>query len=137
MKIYSESIPLQSSKKREAINVHSRVKAAIEKSGLREGVAIVSSLHSDTAVILLQDDPALLEQLDRYLVRLTAIGETGLPAPVLEGAPAAQIQGALLGRQVALTFSEAHLDFGAREAVFFLELDGVRPRSLVIKILGE
>jgi secondary thiamine-phosphate synthase enzyme len=137
MTIYSESIPLQSSKKREAINVHSRIKAAVEKSALREGVAIVSSVHSDTAVILLQDDPALLEQLDRYLDRLTAIGEIGPSATPLDPAPAAQIQGALLGRQVALTFSEARLDLGAREVVFFLELDGIHPRSLVIKIIGE
>jgi secondary thiamine-phosphate synthase enzyme len=137
MKIHSESIPLQSSKKREAINVHSHVKAAIEKSTLREGVAVVSSVHSDTAVLLLQDDPALLEHLDRYLDRLIAIGETSPASSPIETAPAAQIQGALFGRQVALTFSEARLDLGTREAVFFLELDGVRPRRLVIKILGE
>lgn len=137
MKIYSESIPLQSSKKREAINVHSRVKAAVEKSTLREGVAIVSSVHSDTAVILLQDDPTLLEQLDLYLDRFIAIGETSPAATPLEAALAAQIQGALLGRQVALTSSETRLDLGTREAIFFLELDGIHPRSLVIKIIGE
>jgi thiamine phosphate synthase YjbQ (UPF0047 family) len=39
MKIYSESVPLQSSKKRESINITSRIKAAIEKSTFREGVA--------------------------------------------------------------------------------------------------
>lgn len=137
MKIYGESIPLQSSKRRQAINVHSRVKAALEKSAVREGVAVISSPHSDTAVVLLHDDPSLLEQLDRYLDQLAAVGDPRSAAPPLEPGAAAQIQGALLGRQVVLTFSEARLDLGPREAVFFIELDGVRPRHLLVKILGE
>ncbi|MGH9688791.1 MAG: hypothetical protein ACRD5K_17045 [Candidatus Acidiferrales bacterium] len=43
MKIYGESFPLQASKQREALNIHSRVKAAIEKCGLRDGVCVISS----------------------------------------------------------------------------------------------
>lgn len=140
MKIFSEPIPLQSSKHREAININSRVKAAVEKSTFREGVVIVSSLHSDCAVVLLQDDPAILDLLDRTLDRLApaeeseendrATGPTGQ-------SPAAHIQGALLGQRVAIPFSDARLDLGPREAIFFVELDGIRPRRLIVKILGE
>lgn len=138
MKIYSESVPLQSSKKREAINVISRIKAAVENSTFREGIAIVSSLHSDTAVILLQDDPVLLEQIDRYLDRLTEISDKGVAATTtVETVPAPQIQSVLLGQQVVIPFSEARLDLGPGEAIFFLELDGIRPRRLIVKILGE
>jgi len=140
MKIYSDSVPLQSSKQREAININSRVKAAVEKSALREGVVIVSSLHSDCAVILLQDDPAILDLLDRTLDRLASSEkseeDTGLTGSIGEN-PAAHVQGALLGQRVVITFSEARLDLGPREAIFFVELGGIRPRRLIVKILGE
>jgi secondary thiamine-phosphate synthase enzyme len=136
MKIYSEPIPLQSSKQREAININSRVKAAVEKSALREGVVIVSSLHSDCAVVLLQDDPAILDLLDRTLDRLAPLDD-GLAPGADAPNPAAHVQGALLGQRVVMPFSDARLDLGPREAVFFVELDGIRPRRLIVKILGE
>ena len=135
MKVYSESIPLQSSKKREGINIHSRIKAAVEKSGLREGVAIVSSIHSDCAVVLLQNDPGILEQLDRTLDRLAPPED--LSPDSEEHAPSAHIHGALLGQRVAISFSDGRLDLGPREAVFFFELDGIRPRRVIVKIIGE
>ncbi|MGH9716241.1 MAG: secondary thiamine-phosphate synthase enzyme YjbQ [Candidatus Acidiferrales bacterium] len=136
MKIYSESISLQSSKKRDAMNINSRLKAVVEKSAFREGVAIVSSLHSDSAVVLLQDDPSVLDQLDRFLDRLVPADDDRATGSGQQ-TPAAHIQGALLGHHLAIPFSEGRLDLGPCEAVFFVELDGVRPRCLVVKVLGE
>ncbi|HVB85236.1 MAG TPA: secondary thiamine-phosphate synthase enzyme YjbQ [Candidatus Dormibacteraeota bacterium] len=137
MKIYSESIPLQSAKKREAINVSSRIKAAVEKSTFRDGIAVVSSLHSDCAVVLLQDDPGILNQLDRALDHLASSEDDDLALRSAEQNPAAHIQGALLGQRVVIPFSDGRVDLGPREAAFFVELDGIRPRQVVVKILGE
>ena len=50
MKIYNEQITLQSKKAREIVNITTQVKAAVEKSGFRDGIALVSSLHSNSAV---------------------------------------------------------------------------------------
>lgn len=138
MKVYSESLPLQASRKREAINIHSQVKAAVEKSGVREGVAVISSPDSATGVVLMQDDAGSREQFLQWLERLASAGYgTGPTAIVPESAAAMNFDGVLLGRQIALTLSESRLDLGPREAVFFIELDGVRPRRVAVKILGE
>lgn len=135
MKIYSESVPLQSAKKREAINISSRIKAAVEKSTFRDGIAVVSSLHADCAVVLLQDDPSILDHLDRTLDRLAPPDDLAPDSD--EHNPAAHIQGALLGQRVVIPFSDGRLDLGPREAVFFFELDGIRPRRVIVKIIGE
>jgi len=136
MKIYSEYVPLQASNQRETLNITSRIKAAVEKSTFRDGVAVVSSLHSDCAIVLLQDDRAILDQLDRALDRLAPPDDD--PAAIsTEKNPAAHVQGALLGQRVIVPFSDARLDLGPREAVFFVELDGIRPRRLIVKIFGE
>jgi secondary thiamine-phosphate synthase enzyme len=135
MKMYTESIPLQSSKPREAVNIHSRVKAAMEKSGLREGVCVVCSLSSDCALVLLQPESDFRREFDGWLDQLGAdsqiqTGTFGVSFPV-------HLHSALLGQQLTIPFSEGRLDVGSGEAIFFIELNGVRPRRVVVKVLGE
>jgi secondary thiamine-phosphate synthase enzyme len=135
MKIYGESIPLQSSRERRALNINSRVKAAVEKSGLRDGVAIVSSLHSDSAVVLMHEECEPRGELDRWLERLdTDTDDRSLGS---RDAFSARFHGLLLGQQVIVPFSDSRLDLGPGEAVYFIELAGMRPRRVVVKILGE
>ena len=57
MKIYNEHVTLQSKKPREVFNITTRVKAAMEKSGFRDGVILVSSLHSNSGVIVNEEEP--------------------------------------------------------------------------------
>jgi thiamine phosphate synthase YjbQ (UPF0047 family) len=69
MKIYNEQITIQSSKLREIFNITSQVKAAMEKSTVRDGIILVSSLHSNSAVIVNDEEPGFLEDLDRWHCR--------------------------------------------------------------------
>ncbi|MGH9738988.1 MAG: secondary thiamine-phosphate synthase enzyme YjbQ [Candidatus Acidiferrales bacterium] len=139
MKIYGESFPLQASKQRETLNIHSRVKAAIEKCGFRQGVCVISSPDSDSAVVLMQDDAEVLQDvlqdLDRRFERIGSEPVSGIYSA--ESNSSARFQAMLLGQQVTIPFSEGRLEIGAGEAVFFLELNGVRPRRVVVKIFGE
>lgn len=135
MKIYTESIPLQSSKAREALDIHSRVKAAVEKSSLREGICVVSSLSCESAVVLLQPDSDFFGEFAGWLDQLGSdpqnhAGTFGANFP-------ARIHSLLLGQQLTIPFSEGRLDTGPGEAIFFIELNGVRPRRVVVKVLGE
>jgi secondary thiamine-phosphate synthase enzyme len=135
MKIYNEPLMLQSAKPREQFNITTRVKAAMEKSGFRDGIILVSALHPDSAVILGDEDPGFLAELEGWLERL------GLSDEALKGSPAgsaaARLQGLLLHHQVFIAFSEGRLDLGHGQAVLFIELDGLRPRRIVVKVIGE
>jgi thiamine phosphate synthase YjbQ (UPF0047 family) len=135
MKIYTESIPLQSSKARQAVNIHSRVKAAAEKSGLRDGVCVISSLSSDCALVLLQSESDRFTELDGWLDQLGS-GPQGKDE-TFGTAFSATPRPLQLGQQLTIPLSEGRLDMDSGEAVFFVELNGVRPRRVVVKILGE
>jgi secondary thiamine-phosphate synthase enzyme len=135
MKMYTESIPLQSSKTREALNIHSRVKAAVEKSGFRDGICVVCSMSSDCALVLLQPESDFLGEFDGWLDQLGP--DSQIQASALGVNFPICIQSLLLGQQLTIPFSEGRLDIGSGEAIFFVELNGVRPRRVVVKILGE
>ena len=67
MKIYNEQITIQSKKSREFFDLTTQVKAAMEKSSFRDGIILVSSLHSNSAVVVNDPEPGLLEDIDAWL----------------------------------------------------------------------
>jgi secondary thiamine-phosphate synthase enzyme len=134
MKIYTESIPLQSSKSREAVNIHSRVKAAVEKSGCRDGICVISSLSSESAVVLMQPESDFRE-FDAWLDQLGSDPQNHAAA-VGANFPA-RLSSLLLGQQRTIPLSEGRLDIGPGDAVFLVEFNGARPRNVVVKIVGE
>jgi thiamine phosphate synthase YjbQ (UPF0047 family) len=42
-----------------------------------------------------------------------------------------------LGQQVVLALTGGKLEMGPWQSIVFAELDGLRPKKIVIKILGE
>ena len=141
MKIYNEQFSLQSQKQREVFNITTRVKAALEKSGLREGILLVSSLESNTAIILNAASPQAISDLDERLDEFSPDGDASAPTDtnigLSEAAGKTRFPTFALSRQIVISFSENRLELGNDQAVLFLEFDGRHPRSVAIKMIGE
>jgi secondary thiamine-phosphate synthase enzyme len=137
VKIYNEHITLQSQKPREVFNITSQVKAAMEKSSFREGIILVSSLHSNSAVIVNDDEPGLLEDLDAWLSQLAPVADNYKHKGRFESNAAIHFQSLLLHHQAIVAFTEARLDLGPWQSILFVELDGLRPKRILVKVMGE
>ena len=137
MKVYNEQITLQSQKPREIFNVTTRVKAAMEKSGLREGIILVSSLHSNSAVIVNDDEPGFLADLEKWLTEVAPVRSDYNHQGRFENNTAVHLQSLLLHHQVIVSFTEGRLDLGHWQFVQFVELDGMRPKRILVKVMGE
>jgi len=137
MKIYNEQITLQSQKAREVFNITSQVKAAMEKSSFRDGIILVSSLHSNSAVIVNDSEPGLLEDLDAWLNQLAPLTGAYKHQGRFESNSAIHFQSLLLHHQVIVAFNEGRLDLGPWQSVLFVELDGLRPKRILVKVMGE
>lgn len=134
MKIHNEQITFQSQKARETFNITRQVKAAMEKSGFGEGIILVASLHARSAVIVHDDEAALKVELESW--ELGEAAQTGAGAAGAGGLPAGLL-GLLLQHQVVVPFGEGRLELGGDEAIVFVELDGLRPRRITVKVIGE
>jgi secondary thiamine-phosphate synthase enzyme len=137
MKIYNEQITLQSQKPREIFNITTQVKAAMEKSGFRDGIVLVSSLHSNSAVIVNDDEPGFLQDLDKWLGDLAPMRDDYNHQGRFESSAAIHLQSLLLHHQVVVSFTEGRLDLGPWQFVQFVELDGLRPKRILVKVMGE
>lgn len=137
MKIYNEQITLQSMKPREVFNITPQVKAAMEKSGFRDGIILVSSLHSNSAVIVNDDEPGFLEDLDIWLNQLAPIRDDYKHKGRFESNASAHFQSLLLHHQAIVPFTDGRLDLGPWQFILYVELDGLRPKRTLIKVMGE
>jgi secondary thiamine-phosphate synthase enzyme len=137
MKIYTDVLTFQSAKKREFINITPQVKLALEKSAFRDGIILVSVTHSNAAIIVSDDEPGLLEDLQTWLEQLAPEREDYKHRGRFESNTGIHLQSLLLHHQVVVPFTEGRLDLGPWQFVLFAELDGQRPKRVVIKAMGE
>jgi secondary thiamine-phosphate synthase enzyme len=137
MKIYNEAISLQSQQPREVFNITTHVKAAMEKCGLRDGIILISSMHSNCAIIVNDNEPAFLKELENWLAQIAPLQLISESQNTSASKAAAHFQSLLLNHQVIVSFTERSLDLGSGQFVQFVELDGLRPRRILLKVIGE
>jgi secondary thiamine-phosphate synthase enzyme len=137
MKIYTDTLTVQTPKARELFNVTPELKAALQKSGFTDGVVIVTSLHVNAAIIVCEDEPGLLQDLDAWLEQMAPRHDQYKHERKYESNAGVNLQTLLLNNSVIVPITEGRLELGPWQAVFFVELDGGRPKRYVIKILGE
>jgi len=137
MKIYSETLTVRTDKKREIFNITPQVKAALAKSAFHEGIVLVSSLHISAAVIVHEDETGLHEDLFAWIDQLAPRRDDYRHGSKFESNAGINLQTLLLHHQVMIPIAEGRLDLGPWQNVFFLELDGGRPKRYTIKVLGE
>ncbi len=137
MPIYNEEITLQSTKLREFFNITPNLKAAVEKSGFSDGLIVVSSLHSNSAVFVNDDEPGLLQDLEAWLDQMAPASADYKHQGRFESTSAVHLQALLLNHQAIVAFTGRRLDLGPWQFVIYADLDGQRPKRILVKVMGE
>jgi secondary thiamine-phosphate synthase enzyme len=137
MKIHTDTLTVHTQKSRELINITPQVKAAVQKSGITDGLILVSSLHINAAVIVCEDEPGLLEDLNAWLDQVAPRHENYKHGRQFESNAGVNLQTLLLNHQAVIPLAEGRADLGPWQNVFFVELDGGRPKRYIIKVMGE
>lgn len=138
MKHYREEVWMQTKKRYEIVHITDTVQCAVTKSGIRNGLCLVNSMHITSSVFindneggLHQDFLAWVEQLAPYSIPKYKHNLTG------EDNGDAHLKRTIMGREVVVAVTDGQLDFGPWECIFYGEFDGQRKKRLLIKIIGE
>jgi secondary thiamine-phosphate synthase enzyme len=140
MKSYREILTLNISKRMEFVNITPQVIAAVNQSGIREGLVLVNAMHITASVFINDDEPGLHQDYKNWLEQLAPFD----PSPnryahnrTGEDNGDAHHKRQIMGREVVVAITEGQLDFGPWEQIFYGEFDGRRPKRIMIKIIGE
>ncbi len=132
----TEYLVMKTETARQLVNITERVREIVRGSGVRDGLALVSSMHITSAVFVNDDETGLLKDIERWADRLAPPGDyehhrTG------EANGDAHLKNLLLGHQVVLPVTRGDLDLGPWEQLFYGEFDGRRPKRVIVKVVGD
>ncbi|HPA47167.1 MAG TPA: secondary thiamine-phosphate synthase enzyme YjbQ [bacterium] len=137
MKSHTEYMTFNTPKRREYINITSRVEEAVSNSEIQEGMVLVSAMHITAGVYVNDAESGLIQDIDEWLDRLAPQGPDYRHHRTGEVNGDAHLKNLLIGHEVILPITNGRLDLGPWQQVYYAEFDGRRPKRLIIKVMGE
>ena len=138
MKSYRRELTLTLPQRRQFVNITPQVDAALEESGIREGLLLCNAMHITASVFINDDEPGLHADFETWLEKLAPEKPHSQYAHNgYEDNADAHMKRQVMGREVVVAVTRGRLDFGPWEQIFYGEFDGKRPKRLLIKIIGE
>ncbi|HJW32145.1 MAG TPA: secondary thiamine-phosphate synthase enzyme YjbQ [Holophagaceae bacterium] len=126
------------------VNLTDQVAEAVRESGVREGLCLVNSMHITSSVFINDEESGLKQDYLRWLEKLAPFNAGSDPAEggylhnrTGEDNGDAHHKRQIMGREVVVAITQARLDFGPWEQIFYGEFDGLRDKRVLIKIIGE
>ena len=137
MKTLTEYLFFNTKKRQEFIRITDQVAAAVKKSGVTEGMVLVSAMHITAAVYVNDWENGLIHDFQEWLEKLAPSGLDYRHHQTGEDNADAHLKRTLMGHQVILPITGGSLDLGPWEQVFYAEFDGQRQKRVVLKVMGE
>ena len=135
MTVRHETITVESHSREETLDITPRVKAAVTRAKIRDGLVSVTVAHTTAAVFVNENaDPDVQRDLLTVLERVVPRNAKYEHA---EGNGPAHVKAVLVGNSVTLAIRDGELALGTWQGVYFAELDGPRERNATITVIGD
>src|SRR5262249_31697858 len=147
MKSHTDYMTFNTETRREFVRITENGQAAVDASGVSEGMVLVSTMHITAAVWVNDDEPGLQEDTLEWLDKLAPpswkepandVARELLPDPGDyrhhrggEDNGDAHLKNLLVHHQVVLPVTEGRLDLGPWQAGFYCQVDGPPSKRLV------
>ena len=137
MKSYTDYLTFSTKNHREYLNITSHVEEALRKSGIKEGMALVSAMHITAAVYVNDAEDGLIHDIDKWLEQLAPYNPNYQHHHTGETNGDSHLKSLLMHHEVIIPVTNGKLDFGPWQQVYYAEFDGQRRKRVIIKIIGE
>jgi secondary thiamine-phosphate synthase enzyme len=139
MKSYRKELTFTIPQRRAFVNITPQVEQALHESQISEGLVLVNAMHITASVFINDDESGLHADYEKWLEKLAPHAPTTqyLHNRTGEDNADAHMKRQLMGREVVVAITQARLDFGPWEQIFYGEFDGNRPKRVLIKVIGD
>ena len=137
MKSYKKELWFNTEKRCQLVHITPEVNAALEESGIREGLCLVNAMHITASVFINDNESGLHQDYLDWLEKLAPYSKKGYRHNVGEDNGDAHLKRQVMGREVVVAVTDGKLDLGPWEEIFYGEFDGRRRKRVLIKIIGE
>lgn len=137
MKTYTEYIKIKTAKEKEIVNITGKVEDIVKKSGVKEGMALVSAMHITASIFVNDEEPGIKQDLLQWAEKLAPIRPDYLHHQTGETNADAHLKSILFHHEIIVPITNGELDFGPWQQIFYGEFDGRREKRIIVKVMGE
>ena len=137
MKSHTEYLTFNTRKHREYVHITPHVDAIVKKSGVRDGIVLVSAMHITAGVYVNDHESGLIQDIDEWLEKLAPFNPDYRHHKTGEDNGDSHLKSMLVHHEVIVPITAGRLDLGPWQRVFYAEFDGQREKRVVLKVMGE
>jgi secondary thiamine-phosphate synthase enzyme len=142
VRVITETLRLVTDKRLELYNVTEKVADMLKRHDIKEGMVLLSSLHTTLALFVNEWQSALLHDVKAMLDKVVSPRESWRHNdPEFSDCDRrnahSHLQATLLGHALSFSVSKGKLVLGQFQAIIAAELDGPRNRDLAVQIIGR
>jgi secondary thiamine-phosphate synthase enzyme len=147
MRIINHVIKLSTTTSLDFIDITDKIKRKIKKSGIKNGVVNIQSLHTTMAIIVQEAEPLLIDDLKKTLEKVAPRTlkymhdnfeiRTVNMHPNEPANGHSHCKALFLPSCVFINIVKASLDIGQWQRIFAVELDDARSRKISVQIIGR
>lgn len=140
-KVFNRIVDWITNDRMQLLNITDRMNDLVRKSGVRDGIIHLQSLHTTTAVFLNEWQDALLGDVKDFFDGVVEQNQYYRHNdPQLSDCERknadSHLRGMLMGQTLSLQVRNAAVLLGTWQSIIFAEFDGPRSRSLAVQISG-
>jgi len=139
--IKAHTLKLLTDKKVELYNITQKVKDFVKSTSIREGLLLITSLHTTTALFINEVQSALLDDIKTILhdwVREEQSWKHNSPeySDCERHNAGSHLRAILLGHSQTVMVQDGEPALGEWQSIIFAELDGPREREIRLQLIG-
>jgi secondary thiamine-phosphate synthase enzyme len=140
-KVFNRIVDWITNDRMQLLNITDRINDIVKKSGVRDGIVHLQSLHTTSAVFLNEWQDALLQDVKHFFEdvvqrdRYYRHNDPEFSDCERQNADS-HMRGMLMGQTLCLQVRNASVLLGTWQSIIFAEFDGPRSRSLAVQVSG-
>ena len=137
MKSHTEYLWFNTKNHRDYVNITPEIERILLKSGVQEGMILVSAMHITAGVYVNDAESGLIHDIDEWLEHIAPFKPDYRHHRTGETNGDSHLKSLLVHHEVIIPVTEGKLDFGPWQQVYYAEFDGQRRKRVIVKVMGE
>ena len=112
MKFHTEYLTLHTKTKQAYVHITPQVESALKKSGIKDGMILVSAMHITAGVYVNDNESGLIQDIDQWLETLAPFRQNYRHHQTGEDNGDAHLKSLIIHHEVIVPVTDGKLDFG-------------------------
>ncbi|MBM4417725.1 MAG: YjbQ family protein [Chloroflexi bacterium] len=144
--VVTRRVPLASQQETDFVDITDVVNGVVRASGVCDGIVVVFTTHTTAGIVINEAEPLLLDdlrrRLEQFAPRAARYDHDDLSVRTVNVEPNERMNGhahcqrLMIGASETIPVADGVMLLGRWQRIFFLDLDGPRPREVLIQIQG-